>query len=122
MVSDLVVKKRRPINKKEARFIKEGLSRTHNLDLPILAGRYEIGKTDKWSIYQCRKCKIGDVITMILDLDKLELYYIINGKQYPKAFSIEKTRYRAAVVLSAKRNKIKLLPNKYLRKKVYQHM
>ena len=50
---------------------------------------------------------------MIIDLDKLQLYYTINGKQYPTAFKIAKTRYRAAILLAHKGNKIKLLPNKY---------
>ena len=63
MVSDLLVKKRRPINKKEARFIKEGLSRTHNLDLPILAGKYEIGKTDHFDVLISK----GNIIALIDD-------------------------------------------------------
>ena len=50
MATELVVKKRRPINKKEARFIKEGILISHNLDLPIEAGKYEIGKTEDFNI------------------------------------------------------------------------
>jgi len=61
VVSDLVVKKRRPINKKEARFIKEGLSRTHNLDMPIVAGKYEIGKTDNFDVLISK----GSIIALI---------------------------------------------------------
>ena len=63
MVSDLVVKKRRPINKKEARFIKEGLSRIHNLDMPIVAGKYEIGKTDDFDVLISK----GNIIALIDD-------------------------------------------------------
>tara|TARA_B100001029_G_scaffold44561_1_gene35061 strand:+ start:6172 stop:6672 length:501 start_codon:yes stop_codon:yes gene_type:complete len=47
---ELIVKKRRPINKKEARFIKEGILAVHNLDMPIKAGKYEIGKIDDFDI------------------------------------------------------------------------
>ena len=63
MVLDLVVKKRRPINKKEARFIKEGLFRTHNLDIPITAGKYEIGKTDNFDVLISK----GNIIALIDD-------------------------------------------------------
>ena len=63
MVSDLVVKKRRPINKKEARFIKEGISKTHNLDMPIVAGKYEIGKTDNFDVLISK----GNIIALIDD-------------------------------------------------------
>ena len=63
MVSDLVVKKRRPINKKEARFIKEGISKTHNLDMPIVAGKYEIGKTDNFDVLISN----GNIIALIDD-------------------------------------------------------
>ena len=41
MANNLVVKKRRPINKREAKRIKQGLLDTHGLDLPISAGNYE---------------------------------------------------------------------------------
>ena len=50
MAVELVVKKRRPINKKEARFIKEGILAAHNLDMPIKAGKYEIGKIDNFDV------------------------------------------------------------------------
>ena len=63
VVSDLVVKKRRPINKKEARFIKEGISKTHNLDMPIVAGKYEIGKTDNFDVLISN----GNIIALIDD-------------------------------------------------------
>ena len=50
MASVLIVKKRRPINKKEARSIKEGILSTHNLEMPISAGKFEIGKTDNFDV------------------------------------------------------------------------
>ena len=50
MASELIVKKRRPINKKEARFFKEGILLTHNIELPISAGKFEIGKTDNFDV------------------------------------------------------------------------
>ena len=44
------------------------------------------------------KCVTGDVITMILDLEALQLKYCINGKDYGTAFKdIECTEYRACV-------------------------
>ena len=50
------------------------------------------------SKYGERKCLSGDVIDMILDLEKLELSYIVNGKNFGVAFTeIEKTEYRAVV-------------------------
>ncbi len=63
MVVELVVKKRRPINKKEARFIKEGILVAHNLDMPIKAGKYEIGKIDNFDILISK----GNIIALIKD-------------------------------------------------------
>jgi PUA domain protein len=61
VATELVVKKRRPINKKEARFIKEGILVSHNLDMPIEAGKYEIGKTEDFNILISK----GNVIALI---------------------------------------------------------
>ncbi len=63
MAVELVVKKRRPINKKEARFIKEGILAAHNLDMPIKAGKYEIGKIDNFDILISK----GNIIALIKD-------------------------------------------------------
>ena len=63
MTTELVVKKRRPINKKEARFIKEGFLATHNLDMPIKAGKYEIGKIDNFDVLISK----GNIIALIKD-------------------------------------------------------
>ncbi len=48
--------------------------------------------------YGVRKCKEGDVIEMILDLNKLQLKYIASGEDFGVAFNdIENTSYRVAV-------------------------
>ena len=41
--------------------------------------------------------KSGQIIQMILNLNDLSLQFIINGMKYPKAFDIERCKYRAAV-------------------------
>ena len=61
MVSELIVKKRRPINKKEARSIKEGILSTHNIEMPISAGKFEIGKTDNFDVLISK----GNIIALI---------------------------------------------------------
>ena len=63
MVIELVVKKRRPINKKEARFIKEGILAAHSLDMPIKAGKYEIAKIDNFDVLISK----GNIIALIKD-------------------------------------------------------
>ena len=63
MAVELVVKKRRPINKKEARFIKEGILAAHSLDMPIKAGKYEIGKIDNFDVLISK----GHIIALIKD-------------------------------------------------------
>ena len=61
MASELIVKKRRPINKKEARSIKEGILSTHNLEMPISAGKFKIGKTDNFDVLISK----GNIIALI---------------------------------------------------------
>ena len=61
MASELIVKKRRPINKNEARSSKEGISSTHNLEMPISAGKFEIGKTDNFDVLISK----GNIIALI---------------------------------------------------------
>ena len=49
-----------------------------------------------------KKCVAGDIVTMILDLDKLELRYIVNDDEYPVAYDdkqIVKGEYFAALNL-----------------------
>jgi PUA domain protein len=61
--SSLIVKKRRPINKKEAKRYNEALSRSHNLNFEISAGKYEKGI--------CRDFEViiqkGHIIAIIID-------------------------------------------------------
>ena len=42
-------------------------------------------------------CNQGTIIDMIVDMNKLELSYRINGKKYGKAYDITEDKYRAAV-------------------------
>ena len=45
------------------------------------------------------KCKEGDIVDMILDLERLEIRYSVNDKDLGVAFKeIEQTEYRAAVI------------------------
>ena len=66
-MSELIVKKRRPINKKEARSIKEGILSTHNLEMPISAGKFEIGKTDNFDVFRKHKCHFDHGHTVLFD-------------------------------------------------------
>ena len=63
MTVELVVKKRRPINKKEARYIKAGILAGHNLDIAIVAGKYEIGKIAGFDVLISK----GNIIALIKD-------------------------------------------------------
>lgn len=54
-------------------------------------------------------CHDRDIIEMCIDLDRLELGYTINGKDYGKAFDIEKTAYRAAVNLCKLNDSVKII-------------
>ena len=58
---ELVVKKRRPINKKEARYIKAGIQLEHNLDMDIKAGKYEMGKIENFDVLISK----GNIIALI---------------------------------------------------------
>ena len=52
--------------------------------------------------------KEGDIVTMRIDFDALSLSYSINDKDYGKAFTIKKSKYRAAVSLYYKNASIEL--------------
>ena len=54
--------------------------------------------------------EIACIVEMILDLDNLTLSYIVNDKDYGKAFDVEKCGYRAAVYMVNKGNSISLIP------------
>ena len=60
------------------------------------------------------RIKNNDIVEMILDLEtRMDLRFTLNGKDMGKAFDVEQTEYRAAVMLAASNNKIQLLPNQY---------
>ena len=57
-----------------------------------------------------KRCYVDDIIEMIVDCDKGELSYIINGNDYGIAFSIDTNeKYRAAVNLDRAGDSIQLL-------------
>ena len=51
----------------------------------------------------------GSIIEMVLDLNNLTLSYIINGKDYRKAFDIEKGRYRLGLTMRKVPDSVTLL-------------
>lgn len=56
------------------------------------------GKGADGGVKYGKPCSDRDVVEMVIDLDRLQLSYIINGKSYGPAFrDIEPTAYRAAV-------------------------
>ena len=62
------------------------------------------------------RCSTGDIVEMILDLDKLELKYIINDKDQGVAFTkIEATEYKACISGHNYKTAYKLLSYKQLR-------
>ena len=57
-----------------------------------------------------KRCYVDDIIEMIVDCDKGEMRYRINGTEYENAYNIIKHRkYRAAVALFCKGDSIQLL-------------
>ena len=71
-----------------------------------LRGKQEL--QHKWGKY-CPITKKGDIIELCLDLNKMELKYIINGKDYGKAFDIPPGQYRVGVCLAYRHSSCKLL-------------
>ena len=55
------------------------------------------------------ECKNGDIIEMIVDMNKLEMKYVINGIDFGTAFDIQCAKYRAAVNLDIPLDAIQLL-------------
>ena len=68
MVKDLVVKKRRPINKKEAKLINEGIIYSHGINISAKAGEYEKGISENFDVIILG----GNIIALIMD-DKIHL-------------------------------------------------
>ena len=54
-------------------------------------------------------CKQNDIIDMELNMNDLELKFIVNGKDYGKAYDLEQGSYRAAVYLYIPQCKIRIL-------------
>ena len=63
MSTPLVVKKRRPINKKEAKIFNLKLSEAHELDFNFTAGKYERGLCEDFQVL----IQNGNVIALIVD-------------------------------------------------------
>ena len=63
MSTPLVVKKRRPINKKEAKVFNLKLSEAHELDFNFTAGKYEKGLCEDFQVL----IQNGNVIALIVD-------------------------------------------------------
>lgn len=56
-----------------------------------------------------KMCGTGDIVDMMLDFEKLELHFSVNGTAYGCAFAVEDTEYRAAVNLSQKGDSIQIM-------------
>ena len=54
-------------------------------------------------------CKGNDIIEMELNMNELYLKYIINGKDYGKAFDVEPGKYKAAVYLYKTGDKLRIV-------------
>ena len=63
VANNLVVKKRRPINKKEAKRIRQGLLNTHNMEFSIKAGEYELAKADDFDVI----IQNGHIFALVVD-------------------------------------------------------
>ena len=78
-----------------------------NYQVAIDGGRHKYGK---------RRCKTGDIVDMILDLEKLELRYMVNDEDFGIAFeNIEDTEYKAAISMNKSPDEIELIKYKILR-------
>ena len=54
-------------------------------------------------------CKKGSIIQIVLDMELLQLSFIIDGVDYGKAFDVKAGEYRAAVWLQHAQSCVKLL-------------
>ena len=55
------------------------------------------------------KCHDGDVIDMILDMNKCKLFYKLNNETYGKPIDVKPANYRAVVSFYYVDDRIKLL-------------
>ena len=66
--------------------------------------------------YAPRRCKTGDIVEMILDLDKFQLKYVVNGEDFGVAFdNIEDTGYRVAVSMNKTNDEIEFISYQVLK-------
>ena len=66
--------------------------------------------------YGKRKCLTGDIIDMILDLEKLEIRFIVNEEDWGVAFqNIEKTEYKAVVSANIELDAIELISYQWIK-------
>ena len=64
----------------------------------------------------CKRSELGDVVEMCLDLNALELSYIINGKDCDKAFDVAAASYRAGSSLNAEKDGLELIGYDYIKR------
>ena len=75
---------------------------------------YLRGDPKKYYTKYCPKCNDGDFVEMCLDLDKFELRYNVNDKQYKKAFDVPKSTWRACVCFNHKDDELELVHYKQI--------
>ena len=59
--------------------------------------------------YYGKPCEEGDIIDMYLDMNKLELSYAINNKNYGVACKVDKCEYKAVVYIRTQNQQIDLI-------------
>ena len=68
-----------------------------------------LSRNEEYEDYGPDKCQTGDIVDMIVDLDKLELKYRLNGKDYGVANQIGKGEYKAVISLYFKQDALELM-------------
>ena len=74
----------------------------------LISGSQASPSSDQASTYGIQ-CGGGDMIEMYCDMDELTMGFIINNKDYGKAFDIDKCKYRGAINMHDKDDSITLL-------------
>ena len=67
------------------------------------------GDPNRYGKKYCQECNDGDIIDMRLDLDKNELSYCVNDKDYGKAFDVDPGKWRAFVCLQYADDELELI-------------
>ena len=62
-----------------------------------------------------KKCVTGDIICMIVDLEALELRYMVNNEDFGVCNKIEKTSYKAAISLYHEHDALELISYKQIK-------